>query len=404
MKLRRILKLLLLALLVAMSLPVLLWAQEAPPGGVRLGSFRLYPSLALDHTYTSNFFLLPFDQNSNWIFTQSPQVMGFLPFGRHSAQASYRADLMELARFRRFNRQDQTANGLLDFNFPGGLGVKVSDTFTSTAVPPDFLEDRDLFYRMNFINGEVSYKRADLWKARVGYGYQRLRFRHEEDKGGDFGTNVVNAEFDYKIAPKLMGLVEFIFKDVNNQAELTDNRRYEEYLGVIFDPTAKLTGTFKIGAATIDYITSGGPDDRTTLALSGSLLYRATSFDDVRLEVARNIVETSAVSTDVSFGDNFISTGFTTSWDHRFRGVPGLSSTVLVRYTQDRYKGGVGAFEGRKDHFVQYGLGAAYTFGKYYKIDGMYTWKRRNSKPDRLPFNDNDYEEHRPFIRFTISL
>lgn len=395
---RRLLsKLVALGLMACIFLPGMVLAQ----GRLRLGPVRLFPSLTLNQEYTSNFFLLRDEKNSNWIFTQSPQITALLPFSRHSLQFVYRPDFISFARFGRYNRVDHLWNGLLDLNFPGGLNFKVSETFQLSAVPPDFLGDRDLFYDYNVVSVEGSYKRADLWKARLGYSNLNLDFDDRRDRIGDYNINVVDAEFNYKLTAKTMGLAEFIWKGVDNRGTLTDNDRFEVLLGVIFDPTSKLTGTFKLGITVIDYDRDLPTRDDTfsTVGVSGSLLYRATRFDDIRLEVARNIVETSAISTLANFGPNFVSTGFTLSWDHRFRGVRGLMGTTFFRFANDDYKNGAGALRGRDDDHISGGLGLAYAFGRYYKLEWAYSWRQRDSN-----FDPNDFQEHRTYLKFTISL
>jgi hypothetical protein len=396
--LRRLLWSLVLGSMVAVLVPALALAQ----GRMKLGPVRLLPSLAFNQEFTTNYFLTRSDKESNWIFTQSPQILAILPIDRHSLLLSYKADFTSHSRFDEYNRVDQSLGGLLELNFPGGLGFRLDESFQTTAVPPDFKGDRQLFYGYNLFTAEVSFKRASIWKARLGYANTDLGFDDRRDRIGDYNIDLVDFQFDYNFTAKTAGVIEFIWKGVDNRAALTDNERVEVLFGVSFDPTAKLNGTFKAGLAVIDFKDSvaARPDTQATLNVNGSLTYRASRFDDIRLAALRNFIETSPVAPEAPFGPFFTSTGFTLGWDHRFRGVRGLASSITLGLVQDDFKGGGGGlFADREDDYVEASAALGYSFGWYFKIDWFYMWRQRDSNRDT-----NDYQEHRSFLRFIVSL
>lgn len=387
-----------LVLLAGLVFPASVLAQQ--PTGIRAGPIQLFPSISFSQEYTNNFFLLRSQKSSNWIFTQSPELVAIVPFGRHAFQGSYLGEVISHARFNKFNRMDHNLSALFNFEFPGDLGFKASRSYQATAVPPDFKEDRDLPYKNSVTAAELSYKVPEIWRGRVGYSLQEVNFEKKVDRAGDSNVDIINAEFDYYLTPKLQGLVEYTFKDVENPGRLLDNRRHEFLAGIIIDPTVKLNGTLKIGMTRIDFdVEQPTQRELTTVGISGALLYKATDLDDIRLEVARSIIQTSPVATLINFGTHFVSTGFTTSWNHRWPGIEGLTSTVHLRFVQDVFKGGAGALTGREDNFIQGGLGFAYVANRWLKVELSYSWRQRNSN-----FGENDFQEHRNVLKFVFRL
>ena len=382
-------------------LPVACLAQQ--PRGVKVGPVRLFPSLEFNQEYTSNFFFMRSPHLSNWVFTQSPGLSAILPIRRHSIQASYRGDIISHGRFERFNRFDHNLGALFNFEFPRGLGFRASQVYQATAIPPDFPEDRDLFFKNNFISAEASYRRGDVVRARLGYSLQDIDFERKVDRVGDHNIDAINLEFAYKIISNLMGTLDFVWRDVDFADRIpgvnSDNRRLILLFGVALDPALRFTGSFKIGIAGINFDLDRPRDnDLITLGLSASLIYRLIRFDDFRLEAAREIIQTVPVSAIFIFGPFFVSTGFTLSWDHRFREIEGLASNIFFRFTRDDYRGGVGPLKGREDDFIITGFGLSYIINRWLRAEFAYNYRQRNSNLDI-----NDFQENRTLLKFTLS-
>jgi len=139
-------------------------------GNIHLGPLKVNSFLEASESYDDNLYLSPSDEKEEFITVVSPGVRLELPFlGRHVLKAGYRADLYAFADNEKENRQDQKADALLYFNFPGGLEITAANIYTLAAEPSthEFVGKR--FFVENWARAEVGYRFVDVWKIQLNY-------------------------------------------------------------------------------------------------------------------------------------------------------------------------------------------------------------------------------------------
>jgi hypothetical protein len=99
-------------------------AQVLPSDGVLVGPLRLRPHMGVAQMYTDNVFRTNSNRTSDFVTNLAPGIQAQLPFaGFHSLIVDYRTNIQYYSRTPSNDVQDQTASGVLKFDFPGGLKI-----------------------------------------------------------------------------------------------------------------------------------------------------------------------------------------------------------------------------------------------------------------------------------------
>jgi hypothetical protein len=99
-------------------------AQVLPSDGVLVGPLRLRPHMGVAQMYTDNVFRTNSNRTSDFVTNLAPGIQAQLPFaGFHSLIVDYRTNIQSYSRTPSNDVQDQTASGVLKFDFPGGLKI-----------------------------------------------------------------------------------------------------------------------------------------------------------------------------------------------------------------------------------------------------------------------------------------
>jgi hypothetical protein len=366
-----------------------------------LGPLRLKPALSVKEEYTDNFFQEKSNEKDDYMTTVSPGLMLQLPMGKHLFQVDYHADIIYLSEYDKYDTNEHFADTVLDLNFPGGLSAKFANNYSSTSNPPTYDGDRRKKYYQNDSSGEISYKSADRYKVDVKYGHTVKRMEEEADETDSFDEDKGEITFSYRILPKTSILLEYGLSHVDNEdkgATSTDNNNQKIWLGISWDPTAKLNGTIKGGYITKDY-EEAAFKNRYDYGMLIDLSFNKSEYTSIKLTGSRRIVETAVTLEQADYGPEYVSTGGSLSFNHKFTRKVG--TVIDLSYTLDEYleEGTLGTPEGkkRKDTLFSGGIALNFKIQKWLGFDLGYKYNKKDSN-----FDTNDYKENRVMAKISI--
>ena len=243
-----------------MAFPAGVHSQPLRQGNIKLGPLEVHPSFGLTGTYTDNVYR-SYDgkeKENDFITTLSPGLQLILPLSRHSIMVGYRADINRYSSFSENDYVRQTATGSVNLDFPEGLLLTISDTFIDSEVirkwkeQPGLGGSADLYrampYQANDFVTKAKYNITDRWAAVVWYNFYKYDYDHEYDSSGSYDRNLGGGSLLYRFTPNTDALVEFQHSSVEYpKDEFHDNKNNTVYVGLGFDPSAKLNGYLKAG-------------------------------------------------------------------------------------------------------------------------------------------------------------
>ena len=386
---------------------------KAPTGGnIKLGPVEIHPSVGLTETYSDNIYK-SYDNKSDesdYITTLSPGVQFLLPLGRHSFQAGYKADINWYADNSETDYTNHLAGGTLNLDFPGGLIFTLSDYYTIGTVLRKWKEQsgvsgssdpyREKDYKANDLNAKVRYNFADRWAAGVWYNNYDFDYDESYDDDGSYNRNLFGGSVFYRFTAKTEALLEYNYSDVDydDTNKDDDNDNHMAYVGVSFDPTAKLNGYLKVGWAKKEYDRSVSDRDDSIDKFSTlvDLGYDISSYNQLRLKVYRAIEEDS--DTNAPFTKNNVNLGFrhVLAWNEKI----GLSANI--GYGKDKFEESAtdtdGSIKTRDDKKWYGGVGLDYAMRKWLEFKLNYTYTDNDSN-----FKRYDYSENRVFLNAVVS-
>jgi hypothetical protein len=249
-------------------IPSNLRAQITGPGtgNIKAGPVEIHPFVELTETYSNNIYenYGGFKKEFDYITTLSPGIRLILPVKTHSFQLDYRADANWYSKNPETNYTNQIGGGLIKLEFPGGLNFNFCDYFTHAVIPRKAKEIpgisgaadpyRELPYNSNNFNAMVKYRFLDRWAIEARYNKYDFRYIHDYDKDGNYNRDIVGGSLYYRLTPKIDALLDYNFSTVDYKiANDYDNTNHYAYLGIAFDPTAKLNGYLKLGWSIKNY-------------------------------------------------------------------------------------------------------------------------------------------------------
>lgn len=400
---------LIVALLLAAS-PAMAQTEGLGPGNIKIGPLEIHPSVGLTETYSDNIYR-SYDnepKESDLITTLSPGIQFLLPMGSHSFQIGYRADINWFADNSETNYTKQVAGGAFNFAFPGGLTFTVSDYYTDSVVPRKWKEQpglsgasdpyREKPYKANDLKVKAKYKFVDRWATEVRYGNYNYEYDESYDDSGSYDRNLFGGSIYYSLTAKTDILVDYNYSKVDYKiSKESDNQNHMAYIGLSFDPTAKVRGYLKLGMAEKKYeeTVAGRDDDFTTFSSLVNLGYNMSPYDILSLKVSRVIKEDE--DTNAPFYETDVSLGYR----HIFAMNEKISMNVNVGYRKDKFKESsidVDSLSKIRDDDKWYGgAGIEYALQDWINLSLQYTYTDNQSN-----FLRYDYKENRVFLRIAV--
>ena len=403
---------LLLMLLYALpaSSPAQVFVRDG--GNIRAGSLQFHPSLEIRETYSSNVYQnyggLPAD--AGFITNVTPGIKLLLPVSRHEVFVEYLADFNFYSVDSDTNYIQQRAGAGARFNFARGLDASLTYYYTDSEIPrtartgqtePGLPEDyfRARPYNQNDFKGLIGWSLADRWRLEGFFNYFNYRYKNSIDFYSNYDQPMYGGRIFYRLSPKLSVLGEYNYQPITYpDDQIYNNTTQFVYLGLAFDPTARLNGSLKFGYQDKNYDQSfeGRSSNFKGGAVDGNLVYKLDVASTLRLLLNRSINEdrtTNAPYTQNRVGlewRHFWSRNEKVSWTLR----GGYSTLAFDAPTTDAD----GSFKTRDDRRWEFGAALGYDLKRWLTLSLGYDYIDNQSN-----FINYDYQENRLYFKILVS-
>lgn len=429
-----------LSLVVVLLAAGLVQAQEpessALPEAVPLGQERsaqqvfgrragyIHPFISVSESYTDNLYNTHDDEETDYITTISPGLWLALPGARQpllqlatssnapggldlsrfeteterqfQAYGLYRAGIKELKNNPDDNMVTHRGEGMLQYNFRGGLSLEVLDVYESDHDAYDTGLERTQIdkFRSNLVNALLTYQISPKFKLRGDYSNFNLKYEADRNAFRERSDNAFALYAFYKILPKTSVFIQYEFVDINyDQDSLSDSKEHHYFTGLDWNVTAKSRGRVKVGYGVKDFARSGA-DNRNDLILEAQLDHRFTRKTSMYIKAARKTEETDLVDTQGVLSDNF-QVGYTQNLSAK------LAASIKATYIHDSYDEDltIGAqTEKRSDDYYSGDLALGYSPKEWLNLGIGYVYADRDSN-----FTTFDYESHTVYGNVTFA-
>ena len=376
---------------------ILLWSATGfGAQGLEWGRFRLTSELSVTEEYSDNIFLTEKNEEDGYLTEISPELTVDLAFAPGSILSfSYEGDFRFYSKFDNF-RKDHHLGGLSWTGKTGKgskfeVGVKVQDSAFQPYSEEDRAED---FVKWDGF-ADTLFKLGTFTELGLRYDHTSRRFDSSRNAGDEFDRDGITLDIFFPKFPLTALLLEYSFfhQDNNDLDEpSTDMDTHTVYVGVRWDPTAKLSGTLKMGYTQTDL---EEVDDFSGFAMNTDLTYRFSEITTFKISANRMLSRSTGAERET--GSYFISTGGTLSVTYH-RWEP-LTARLDFSYTNNDYQQ-QGLPEGdREDDLFRLGLIAEYSITHWLSISLSYKYRRNDSD-----YATVDYRENRVKAGFSLSI
>ena len=385
------------ALLCAVALTTSAFASDPEQlFGSRQSNF--HPSLQVSEAYTDNYRQVERNEESEWTTTISPQILLSLPgidrnFSLTSLNVSpggaakshfmgdaeagfqgvalYRADL----EYNKDNSEDDgeyhSAQGLLQYAFPFGLTLEVSDVYTKNY--DDFSEagEERADYDDNRIAASSHYKVGEKLSLQLGYADYRINYDSSRKSFEERKDKNLSMLVFYQVMPKTQLFLEYQRIDVDYDQDIISDYTSDNYfVGLRFDATARIQGYVKVGYGEVDPDQSVVDSSDETL-FEGRLNYQFGGRSNLALTGRRQV----EVTVDEFNQDVLATEGFVT-FSHQLTHKLQLVLDAGLREEEYRYDG---SRSDRTDDITTAGVALNYDLRDWLDLALMYDFVDRDS-------------------------
>jgi hypothetical protein len=388
-------------------------------------SRSIHPFLSITESYTDNTFSSNKDKKSDFITVLSPGIWLTVPveleklstvdtstlfpgglslsryppdaFKRYQAYLSYVANIELHSRDSAgLNVVDHKAEGLLQYNFRGGLSLELLDQFEfshddfGTGISSNELEK----YKTNLLSFIATYRLSERFNLRAEYANYLVRYDETSLDFRDRDDNAFSGYIFYKFKPKTSLFVQYEFIDIRYNKDTVSNSKEYHYLGGIqWDMTAKSSGTIKAGYGFKDFAGLGVNDSKDFI-MELQLSHRFTPKTSMTLTASRTTNETNISTTDYILSTK-IGVGYVQMLTSK------LSADIQLAYTNDIYRHDL-TFNDRTDQlndkFYTASFSLRHKVKRWLDTSIGYLFSRRDSN-----FSEFDYTTNSIFLRATGS-
>jgi hypothetical protein len=379
------------------------WGQpRAGEGNIKAGPLEVHPSIGITQTWTDNVYR-SYDgkaKESDWITTISPGLELILPLRRHSVKAGYFADI--------YRHKDRDENNYtrhlftagLNLDFPGGLAVTLKNDYIDSEVTRKWREQPGLAgsadpyrakpYASNDFLARARYGFSDRWAVAAWYNLYAYGYDNEFDRTGDFDRHLGGGSIFYRIAPKTEVLVEYSRSTVDySKSPSSDNKNDTAYVGLQFDPTAKLSGHLKLGWTQRKYDTPQFANETRfdTFSTRVDLTYGLSPFDTIRLRGSRTIEE------DIDTNAAYTRDDYSLGYSHILSMNEKIRLNASIGFGRERHEGPStdtdGLLKNRSDDILYTTLSADYVMQRWLMWTLSYSYYDRDSTFIRYDGTEN---------------
>jgi len=369
----------------------------------KLGALRISPYFEYDALFRTNVFQTYDNKKSDFVNMLSPGIRLELPVaGTHRLSLGYLGNAYLYSRFSDNSHYDQNVNADAALNFSKlSLGVgaayrHATEEASLLQVGPVFTIDNQRVYNRVTPYFKAAYKVADLWRIETNYQFDSFSYAKSIYRINDYNSHTAGATIYYKFWPKTSVLAQYIASIYTHPHDSpTDYVTHTPMVGLSWEPTAKLSGSVKVGYSITNYYNSDfgtrgfSPDG---VALSIQALYKLSRYTQMSLVAQRALQED--VNTSTIFGNNsYFNSGllFTLSHFWHYFNVTSYASVAYYnnKYIYDNFDPGTGELKSRVDNIIYAGGGLSRPVTKWLRLRLDYLYYNRGSNFNFYPFNEH---------------
>jgi hypothetical protein len=356
----------------------------------RLGVVRFSPFMEIQQTFNSNIYSTTSDKKSDFITSFNPAMRLELPMAqRHLVSLGYLGNYYAYNRYDQNDHLDHTLNLDGSFNFPQGLALRGGSTIRYATEDRTATTGVQRTYERLSPYFQAAYKMADRWKIEANYQEDSLMFVDPVNQASDYNCHNAAVTLFYKFLPKTAAMAQYIYTYRQHPySRLSNNVIQTPMLGLTFDPTAKISGTLKVGYTfqQFDFNMPGRTNSSGDASLSIQTLYRYSQYTNVTLVAQRAIQEDPD-----SNNNSYVNSGFFLTYNHLFHYLQ-IASYANVSYYNNRYLAlqqdpVTGIFIHRTDNIISLGGGFTVPITKYFKGRLDYTYYNKGSDMSNVNYN-----------------
>ncbi len=335
--------------------------------GIDMGAFKLYPAIRVNEQFTDNVYLLPSDEQSDYITTIAPEL---------------------------FLEGKCSGNNIFKLNYSYGetyyKKLKINNTKTSNFVSELKIAGSEYYFQIDetyqqlsaptsYATALSSYSTNDT-KLTIGANFNRLSYtisaeelKYDYKPPFDIDTyseDIIDIIGYYRFLEKVKALGEYKYGKIDYDLDTNKSGYLNEFLiGLNGELLNKLVGTIKMGYQERHY---KGLTDWNNPVLYTDLVYKASYKTSFSIILTRSASESQYTSENFYEYDKetFMITENLT---------PKTSLNMSVDYEQDRYPLVTGETEKRKDYLLNLRLALDAKMRKWLISGISYEFKKRDS-------------------------
>jgi hypothetical protein len=357
------------------------------PLGIRAGGFLLYPSVTVDGSYNDNIFATDDDEESDFIFTFSPQITARSNFPRHSLDFTVQSDIGQYV--------DNTDENFVDYG--ADLGGRLDITRNNRLVGGAFYEHgHDSRDDPEDPGVDVSEEPLEYDEYGGDLGFEQDFNRFNVAVTGDVGRRDYDDDTEadrdrllyggrlrtgYFISPRINAFVQGGYRREERDTSegstppiKRDNNVYDARIGTAIDFTGLLFGEVSVGWSVQDFDESE-LDTENGLVYGAGLTWNPTQLTSLTLDADGGFVPSDVGASNL---ENQVALRI----DHE------LLRNVLIggqiAYERDDFQD-----TGRVDNRFDVGPDITYLLNRYLSVGAGYTFTTQTSDDNEEEFTRN---------------
>jgi hypothetical protein len=205
--------------------------------------------------------------------------------------------------------------------------------------------------------------------------------RYDNNRATTFGSDAdltnASGRFFYRVMPRTSAVLEIrqAYADYIDSTSTNDNTDRRYLVGLVWDATAKTTGTVKVGQVEKKF-SSSARQGTSNSTWEGAVRWSPLTYS------VWDLILSKAPADSTGFGDYVMNTGATLAWNHQWAST--ISSRASLGSVQSDF-----ASTTRSDTTKNYGLGFFYNVSRTVRAGLEWTRTDRSSSLSIYEFNRN---------------
>jgi len=404
-----------------------LFQEETGTAGEIFGSRGGYvhPFLSLGGYVTTNLFRTEDNEESDNVLVASPGIWFALPASRQQllkvetlntapgglevsrfrpeairrfqGYALYRGEFTQHDRFAEADTDDHRAEGLLQYNFRGGLSLELADIFENNHDPYSTGDAgaRELnTFQSNLLNPSISYRISPKTRLQLDYTWYVLDYDQARRDFRDREDNAISGYVFYRFGARTSAFLDYEYITIDYDLQTrpdSDEQRF--YGGIQWRATEKSRGRIKLGYGKRDY--DGISDTQNFFSAEAQLIHRFTRKTMVYLVASRR-----AEASDVQGARDVLTERLRAGY------VQNLTAKVTGKVTgyfyRENYDGDItigSQTDEREDKTYGGEIALGWSPTRWFNASAGYQYTERDSN-----FDIRDYQDHTVFLTLTAAL